>query len=253
MQATGVVCSAECQFCRAFRKGASSNHGRAPRSNIKLFTKPWQQDHMKSHMLAQHPERFEEYNVLPSGEKESFFDASKNAGSKQVAEATKFFRRPISSETSINVWIDKPIVEGIIGDMLFDPDDDDTMTKERFILAFKLQEGEPLVEDVDDGGTTRAAGKGHFIAIVSSKVQFYSCIKMIASGLLFRQASRVMQDMKETLGLSTLGSMTPLKVSSFVRIVCAANLQTISAILKQSWAFLTALDGETKVIPHIKM
>jgi hypothetical protein len=208
---------------------------------------------MKSHMLAQHPERFEEYNVLPSGEKESFFDASKNAGSKQVAEATKFFRRPISSETSINVWIDKPIVEGIIGDMLFDPDDDDTMTKEQFILVFKLQEGEPLVEDVDDGGTTRAAGKGHFIAIVSSKVQFYSCIKMIASGLLFRQASRVMQDMKETLGLSTLGSMTPLKVSSFVRIVCAANLQTISAILKQSWAFLTALDGETKVIPHIKM
>ncbi len=55
-----------------------------------------------------------------------------------------------------------------------------------------------------------------------------------------------MQDMKETLGLSTLGSMTPQKVSSFVRIVCAANLQTISAILKQSWAFSIALDGGNK-------
>ncbi|KAI2510669.1 hypothetical protein MHU86_3780 [Fragilaria crotonensis] len=217
LQATGVVCSAECQFCRAFRKEASSNHGRGPRSNIKLFTKPWQQDHMKSHMLAQHPERFEEYNVLPSGEKESFFDASKNAGSRQVAEATKFFRRPISSEMSINVWIDKPIVEGIIGDMHYDPDDDDTMTKEQFMLVFKLQEGEPLVEDVDDGGTTRAASKEHYIATVSSKMQFYSCIKMIASGLLFRQASRVMQDMKK-------------------------NARPFHA----SWAFLIALDGGNK-------
>jgi hypothetical protein len=71
---------------------------------------------------------------------------------------------------------------------------------------------------------------------------------MIASGLSFRQASRVsMQDMKETLGLSTrLGSMMPQKVSSFVQIVCAANLQTISAILKQSWAFSIALDGGNK-------
>ena len=244
--ATGVVCSAECQFCRAFGKEASSSHGRAPRSNIKMFTKPWRQDHMKSHMLAQHPERFKEYSILPLGEKESFFDANKNAGSKQAAEATKFFRRPISSDTSINVWIDKPIVEGIIGDMLFDPDDDDTLTKERFMSVFKLQEEEPLLQDAVGGGTTRAAGEEHYVATVSSKVQFYSCIKMIASGLSFRQASRVMQDMKETLGLSTLGSMTPQKVSSFVRIVCAANLQTISAILKQSWAFSIALDGGNK-------
>ncbi|KAI2511197.1 hypothetical protein MHU86_3162 [Fragilaria crotonensis] len=66
---------------------------------------------------------------------------------------------------------------------------------------------------------------------------------MIASGLSFRQASKVMQDMKETLGLSALGSMTPQKVSSFARVVCAANLQTISAMLKRSWAFSIALDG----------
>jgi hypothetical protein len=40
--------------------------------------------------------------------------------------------------------------------------------------------------------------------------------------------------------------MSPQKVSSYVRIACAANLQTISAILKDSWAFSIALDGGNK-------
>ena len=55
-----------------------------------------------------------------------------------------------------------------------------------------------------------------------------------------------MQDVKETLRLATLGSMSPQKVSSYVRIACAANLQTISAILTDSWAFSVALDGGNK-------
>jgi hypothetical protein len=53
--------------------------------------------------------------------------------------------------------------------------------------------------------------------------------------------------MKETLDLSAFGSICPQKVSSFVRIVCALNLQTsISAILEKSWAFSIALDGGNK-------
>ena len=153
------------------------------------------------------------------------------------------------------MWIDKSIVEGIIGDLLFDPDDDDTLTKKRFLSVFKLQEQEETApEDAEDddqhvdgtnptGGT---AGTDHYVATVSSMVQFYSCIKMIANGLSFRQTSRVMQDMKDTLGLSALGCILPQKVSSFVRIICAANLQTISAMLKQSWAFSIAIDGGNK-------
>ena len=55
---------------------------------------------------------------------------------------------------------------------------------------FKLQE--QLTVDVGDcvGGDE---GEEHYVATVASTVQFYSCIKMIASGLSFRQASKVMQ------------------------------------------------------------
>ncbi|KAI2494769.1 hypothetical protein MHU86_19764 [Fragilaria crotonensis] len=241
--ATGNVCSVECQFCRAFGKEGRHDRIRAPRSNIKMFSKPWRPDHMKTHMVEQHQQRFEEYAALPPGEKASYFVTC--AGGKP--EVSNFFRPAITNDSTVNVWIDRSIVEGIIGNMLFDPDDDDSLTKERFLSVFKLQE-QPSETNVEGGAGEgdRDTGVENYVATVSSKMQFYSCIKMVASGLSFRQASRVMQDMKETLGLSALGSMCPQKVSSFVRIVCASNLQTISAILKESWAFSIALDGGNK-------
>ena len=125
-------------------------------------------------------------------------------------------------------------MEGIIGNLLFDPDDDeDISTKERFLSVFKLQDDDEALCD-DPHEEEENAGLERYLATVRSKLQFYSCIKMVSSGLSFRQVSKVMQDMKETLRLATLGSMSPQKVSSYVRIACAANLQTISAILKDS-------------------
>jgi hypothetical protein len=126
-------------------------------------------------------------------------------------------------------------------------DHDDFSTKERFLSVFKLQE-QPSVLNAEGArdSDNNAAGIEHNVATVLSKVQLYSCIKMAASRPSFRQAARVMQDMKETLDLSAFGSICPQKVSSFVRIVCALNLQTISAILEKSWAFSIALDGGNK-------
>jgi hypothetical protein len=69
---------------------------------------------------------------------------------------------------------------------------------------------------------------------------------MVSLGLTFRQTSRVMHDMKETLGLTTLGSVSPQRVSSLIRIACASNLQTIGAMLRSAWAFSIALDGGNK-------
>ncbi len=66
--------------------------------------------------------------------------------------------------------------------MLFDPDDDDTLTKDRFMAKFKLQEQPTLDGNECEGGDE---GEEHYVATVASKVQFYSCIKMIASGLSF--------------------------------------------------------------------
>ena len=181
--ATGSICSVECRFCRAFGKEVNAERAhKAPVAKIKFFTKPWRQDHMMSHMLTQHSERFKEYSALPLLQKESFFDVAGGIGN-QEAKAVKFFSKPVANETRINMWIDKSIVEGIIGDLLFDPDDDDTLTKERFLSVFKLQE-ETAPEDTDENNdhvhgtnpTGGTAGTEQYVATVSSMEQFYSCI-----------------------------------------------------------------------------
>jgi hypothetical protein len=41
----------------------------------------------------------------------------------------KFFSKPVATEACINMWIDKSILNRIIGDLLFDPDDNDALTK----------------------------------------------------------------------------------------------------------------------------
>ena len=43
--------------------------------------------------------------------------------------AAKFFRPVANDAASKNVWVDKSMVEGIIGNMLFDLDDNNTLTK----------------------------------------------------------------------------------------------------------------------------
>jgi hypothetical protein len=47
----------------------------------------------------------------------------------------------------------------------------------------------------------------------------------------------------EVLASPCLRSCTPSMVSSFIRVVCAVNLQRISDLLKCCWAFSLALDS----------
>ncbi|KAI2502195.1 hypothetical protein MHU86_12247 [Fragilaria crotonensis] len=203
-----------------------------------MFTKPWRQDHMKTHMLDQHAQRFEEYVALPSGEKEAFFDTTSVGAAKQAVLAAKF-SRPVANDASLNVWVDKAIVEGIIGNMLFDPDDDDTLTKERFMSVFKIQEQLSLDVDECEG---RDEGEEHYAATVASKVHLLLHQNDCKWAFLSTSIEGHARHEGDAWSFCTWIDDTT-KVSSFARVVCAANLQTISAMLKRSWAFSIALDG----------
>jgi len=310
--AYGKVCSVECRFCRHFGRDDRSNPGekRKRTSHIKMFTAPWRSDHILFHMNDQHPDQFKTYSELPDAQKKEYFPTADEGGSSPFSPrdccltspttssiAARFFRRPVATDTHLNFFIDKSIVEGIIGDLLFDPDPasavvdelvDDVEavhqrvglvnyhTRQRFLSEFTLQEVDTpanegdqdcdeeeqlltaSIEAADQSDATASTfdtgapsidgrpGKEAYVANVPSKVQFYSCVKMVSSGLSFRQTSRVMHDMKETLGIPSLGSVSPQRVSSFIRIVCASNLQTIGTMLRSAWAFSIALDGGNK-------
>ena len=147
---------------------------------------------------------------LPLIEKASYFDSiatsSKGKGVKEREDCStkgRFFLPPPTEDAQLNVWLDKAIVDGIIGNLLFDPDDDeDISTKERFLSVFKLQEcdgDEAMGDNSSQEEEEENSGQERYLANVRSKLQFYSCIKMVSNGLSFRQVSNVMEDMKETL------------------------------------------------------
>jgi hypothetical protein len=58
------------------------------------------------------------------------------------------FLPPPTDDEQLNIWLDKAIVEGIIGDLLIDPDDDeDILTRRRFLSMFKRQDHDESLDD----------------------------------------------------------------------------------------------------------
>ena len=64
-------------------------------------------------------------------------------------------------------------------------------------------------------------------------------------GTSFRMASRIVEKTYEVLANPSIRSCSPSVVSTFVRIVCVFNLERISKLLENSWAFSLGLDSAT--------
>jgi hypothetical protein len=186
--AYGKVCSVECRFCRHFGRDDRSNPGekRKRTAHTKMFTAPWRTDHILFHLINQHPDQFKTYSELPDAQKKEYFPSADEGGSSPSPQgspltspttssiAARFFRRPNVTDTSLNVFVDKSIVEGIIGDLLFNPDPataiadelvDDNLealhqrigivnyhTRQRFLSEFTLQQEDAPANDEDQVG-----------------------------------------------------------------------------------------------------
>jgi hypothetical protein len=79
-------------------------------------------------LTDQYTEQFKTYSALTDKQKKVFFDEPSSSSpdltrnNSDTSISARFFRRPIATDTALNVFVDKSIVEGIIGDLLFDPD-----------------------------------------------------------------------------------------------------------------------------------
>jgi hypothetical protein len=117
---SGRVYTVECRFCQSFGKGDTlSDPKRRRTESIKMFSKPWRSDHMKAHVQEQHS--INEYPVLPDEQMKTFFDGS--FATENARRAASVFGRS-HEDTALTFYIDKPIVN-VLGDLLFDPDDDE--------------------------------------------------------------------------------------------------------------------------------
>lgn len=238
--ATKEVVSASCLFCIHFGREENIGSKRSRTANVMYFKKPFRSDMYLRHMTSQHPLRWNEYSALNQTEKASYFDANAPVVHRNTIKS--YFG---GSQVPIQLLVDKDIVDVIIGDMLFqDDDNNEEITKERALSIFEdvLDPSEGNRDGCDDAAdvsTTR------YRIHLKNPAQFYLICDYLSVGASFRMASRILAMTKENTGLASLGSVSEGKAASFARFVCALNLQSLKDLLVRVWTFSVAMDMST--------
>ena len=184
--------------------------------NIKYFSRPFRAENYRQHHVKQHPQRWKQYQEARGEEKKTFFEENEliketlhhDYGGKQVTQ---------------RYLINAPIVNVIIGEMLWDPEDIDGSTHTNTMSSFKDYVDES--EEVEEG-----EGADRFCIEINNPVQFSLAIEYLPAGLSFRQAARVMMGTKERTGLATIGSCSDYTIAKYARYICAISLQKISEL-----------------------
>lgn len=231
---TAVVATA-CRFCEVFGKEEAVEVGRKRNRSdrVKHFKAPFRKENYSSHHKRMHSAKWTEYCGLDAETKKSFFEIGSSSGSQTTMHA---FAGPRS--IPLRALVDKDIVDIIIGDMMFHPEDMDGTTRARLLSSFV-----PTLDSSEDAAN--ASGISRYAIIVNNTKQFLLVAQYLAAGLSFRQVAQVVLDTKELLGVGSIGSVSEGIVSRYARFICAMNLQCIVELLRKSWAFSVALDMAT--------
>jgi hypothetical protein len=100
-----------------------------------------------------------------------------------------------AANKSLNVLIDKSIVETIIVRLLLDADNNEDVLNSENVAISMFQDEEN--EDVDANSE---------IYMISNVLQFKLIVKYIAAGQAFRECCAVFQEMKSTTNLGQIGA-----------------------------------------------
>ncbi len=151
----------------------------------------------------------------------------------------------------------------IIGNMYFDVDDESDSDEEaEEVEAAVCRDGRrrldltPLkikkralsifvpVQDFSPERSAYAPVAAYEVAIKNGSL-FDMVIEFTLLGSTFRLTSRLAQSTKELTGMACYSGCNRHKVSLFLRVMCASNLQMLYDVLSDCWAFSLALDGAT--------
>ena len=165
------------------------------------------------------------YQQLSEEEKKVYF----NDKVKHKDTIDKHF--DVSKRTHTVYYIDSLIVNKIISDLFFHPDDQDGTSHAH---AMKLFEPYPTDNNV-------------YMITIKYPMQFSLIICWLARGISFRQAEDMFLDTKRITGKVELGHLSDTDILNYARVVCAINLCKLSTILNNSsiWAFSLANDSST--------
>ena len=222
---TALVCSVRCQFCAYSGREQipGQKRQRQQTMTVKHWVSPFRTELYKKHHESQHFTQWREYQVLSHDEKVAHF-----TGKLQFKETlhSHFGQK----NTHLLFKFDASIVEIIIGDLFFHPDDYGGPSHVKALKLFKQN-----TENSD------------YMATIKNSMQFHLVVDYVGAGLSFRQVANVINATKKRTNLSAIGSLSDTEVANYARVVCAINLQAISTILNNDmvWAFSLANDAST--------
>src|SRR5204863_5221749 len=221
------VTGVRCRFCLHFGredKVVQQEPSRSKRqltAKVKDWAPPFRPEYYDNHHKAQHSTRWQVYQSLSHDQKQSYFD-------DRIPYKDTIFNHFGQQNGHLVFNIDKYIVETIIGDMFFHPNEQESSIRLNSLKLF----------DPNDHDYT---------VTIKNPTQFHLVVGYLSGGLSFRQVQHVFDTTKKHTAMTRLGIVSDTTVANQARIVCAINLQRISEILNDSsvWAFSLANDSST--------
>lgn len=225
-QEGAVVKSVQCRFCIFFGKEEipGKKRQRTQTSRVKYWTSPFRPEYYKSHHESQHSQRWEEYQTLSAEKKQNYF-------STKTASFIESMHAYFGKSDELKFYIKQELVDVIVGDVFFHPDDHGGISHSRTLSIFKPVESESV--------------QAGYEVVIKNPLQFHLAVDFLAHGLSFRQTAAVLDSTKRLANLGKIGSVSDAKVSNFARVLVAVNLQRIRTILESAevWGFSIAFDS----------
>ncbi|RLN52538.1 hypothetical protein BBJ28_00023408 [Nothophytophthora sp. Chile5] len=224
-QQTQLVETVVCRFCLAFGKEDDSLHENASSKPRRQSTTPkhfnrFRTELFEGYMKRMHPLKWHDYTTLTTDEEKSDFFSSPPVPYVATMQAA------FGSEGAIQLTIKPAIINTIIGDLLFHPDDLEGVPHARAMAIF-----------TDEGK--------HFMIDEKNPSRFRLCVRFMSRGASFHMAAALVNDTKEETGIGRFGGCSDAVAARYARYVCAASLQDLSMHLGGVWAFSLALDCAT--------
>jgi hypothetical protein len=214
-----AITSVVCRFCVAFGREEKVGQKRKTIATKKYFKAPFRPVLYRQHHESQHPSKWLSYSEASDATKASFFDVVPVGN-----QLTSHFE---GSDGQLYFTIDPEIVDVLISEVFFNPEDGEESVA-RATSVFKRQDG------------TAA----YCVQIKQIKM-FRLVINYVGFGASFSMVSRQVAAAREELKLGYLSGCNETKVSAFVRVALAANMQTLKSLLAGCWVFSIAFDSAT--------
>ena len=226
---SGIVSSVCCRFCIVFGREEKAGCKRKATERTKYFDH-FRTDNYVQHLIQQHPEKWKEYQSLQSAEeKEQLFQSVAVPFVNKLESHFEF-------GGALRFLVNKSIVEVIIGDLLFHPDDINGCTHARALSLF-----EPLEVADDDNDVEQDM----YVVTIKTAKRFSLVVGCVALGASFRMETNMVQLVRDESGLSFYSGCSELLTSNYVRVACAVSLQILHELLQSVAGYSLALDSST--------